>query len=185
MNAEGDAAAVVGLNARYADLTVVGQANPDDPQNYPNPGLPAEVALDAGRPVLVVPYVGAAHEVGRNVLVAWNGSREASRAVHDALPLLQAAEQVSVLGINPVDTRHIAGFDISAQLARHGVEIEASKTVSSDVSVGDVLLSRAADLDADLIVMGAYGHSRLRELVLGGATRLILATMTMPVFMAH
>ncbi len=187
--AEGDAAAVVGLNARYADLTVVGQANPDDPQNYPNPGLPAEVALDAGRPVLVVPYVGAPNEVGRNVLVAWNGSREATRAVNDALPILERADKVTVLAVNPRSggARHgdVPSADIALHLARHGVTAEASQTVSSDIDVGDVILSRISDLGADLVVMGAYGHSRMRELMMGGVTRDLLRHMTIPVLMSH
>ena len=187
--AEGDAADVVSLNAKYADLTVVGQANPDDPENYPNPGLPAEVALGAGRPVLVVPYVGAAQEVGHNVLVAWNGSREATRAVNDALPILKRADKVTVLAVNPrkggSDHGDIPSADIALHLARHGVRAEASQTVSNDIDVGDILLSRLSDLGADLVVMGAYGHSRMRELMMGGVTRDLLRHMTIPVLMSH
>ena len=186
---EGYAAEVVSLNAKYADLTVVGQANPDDPQNYPNPGLPAEVALSAGRPVLVVPYVGAGHEVGKNVLVAWNGSREATRAVNDALPILKCADKVTVLAVNPRkgDSDHgdVPSADISLHLARHGVKVEASQTVTDAIDVGGILLSRISDLGADLVVMGAYGHSRMRELMMGGATRDLLRYMTVPVLMSH
>ncbi len=187
--AEGDAADVVSLNAKYADLTVVGQSNPDDPQNYPNPGLPAEVALGAGRPVLVVPYVGVTHEVGTNVLVAWNGSREATRAVNDALPILERAAKVTVLAVNPrsggANHGDIPSADIALHLARHGVPAEASQTVSHDIEIGDIILSRISDLGADLVVMGAYGHSRLRELMMGGVTRDILRHMTIPVLMSH
>ncbi len=186
---EGYAAEVVSLNAKYADLTVVGQANPNDPQNYPNPGLPAEVALGAGRPVLVVPYIGATLEVGKNVLVAWNGSREATRAVNDALPILKRADKVTVLAENPrsggSDHGDIPSADISLHLARHGVKVEASQTVSDDIDVGDILLSRISDLGADLAVMGAYGHSRMRELMMGGVTRDLLRHMTIPVLMSH
>jgi nucleotide-binding universal stress UspA family protein len=187
--AEGYPADVISLNAKYADLTVVGQPHPDDPQNYPNPGLPAEVALSAGRLVLVVPYIGALQEPGRNVLVAWNGSREATRAVNDALPILERAEKVTVLAVNPrksgSDHGDIPSADIALHLARHGVKAEASQTVSGDTDVGDIILSRISDLGADLVVMGAYGHSRMRELVMGGVTRDLLRHMTVPVLMSH
>jgi nucleotide-binding universal stress UspA family protein len=187
--AEGYAASVISLNARYADLTVVGQTHPDDPRNYPNPGLPAEVALGAGRPILVVPYIGAQQEIGRNVLVAWNGSREATRAVNDALPILERADKVTVLAVNPRkgggDHGDVPSADIALHLARHGVKAEASQTVSDDVDVGDILLSRLSDLGADLVVMGAYGHSRMRELMMGGVTRELLRHMTVPVLMSH
>ncbi len=187
--AEGDAADVVSLNAKYADLTVVGQADPNDPGNYPNPGLPAEVALGAGRPVLVVPYVGAPRQVGGNVLVAWNGSREATRAVNDALPILERAAKVTILAVDPrdggADHGDVPSADIALHLARHGVKAEAAQTVSNDIEVGDVILSRISDLGADLVVMGAYGHSRLRELMMGGVTRDLLRHMTVPVLMSH
>jgi nucleotide-binding universal stress UspA family protein len=187
--AGGHAADVVGLNAKYADLTVVGQANPNNPENYPNPGLPAEVALGAGRPILVVPYIGAQQEIGRNVLVAWNGSREATRAMSDALPILERADKVTVLAVNPRkgggDHGDVPGADIALHLARHGVRAEASQTVADDIDVGDILLSRLSDLGADLVVMGAYGHSRMRELMMGGATRDLLRHMTVPVLMSH
>jgi nucleotide-binding universal stress UspA family protein len=185
----GYAADVVSLNAKYSDITVMGQANPDDPQNYPNPGLAAEVALGAGRPILVVPYIGTQQEVGKNVLVAWNGSREATRAVNDALPILERADKVTVLAINPRkgggDHGDIPSADIALHLARHGVKAEASQTVSEDMDVGGVLLSRLSDLGADLVVMGAYGHSRMRELMMGGATRDLLRYMTVPVLLSH
>jgi nucleotide-binding universal stress UspA family protein len=137
--------------------------------------------------VLVVPRYGTFDTVGERVLVAWNGSREATRAVHDALPILKLATKVTVLSIDPErDTGdRIPSADIALHLARHGVAAEGTSTVGLDISVGDLLLSRAADLGADLIVMGAYGHSRMRELVLGGATRHILQHMTVPVLMSH
>ena len=111
--------------------------------------------------------------------------REAARSVHDAMPLLKEANSVSVLSVNPQADNHIAGFDISAQLARHGVNTETVRTVSDDVSVGDLLLSEAADLGSDLIVMGGYGRSRLREFILGGVSQTLMSTMTVPVFMSH
>lgn len=175
------------LHGRYFDLVVVGQGlDVDDPTGALGV-LPEELALSIGRPVLVVPRYGSFLALGDHVLLAWNGSREATRAIHDALPLLQRAQKVTVLSVDPTDhpDRRIPGADISLHLARHGVNAVAAQTRGADISVGDVLLSYAADIGADLIVCGAYGHSRLREMVLGGATRHLLSHMTVPVLMAH
>lgn len=182
----GDVRGTMKLHARYADLTVVGQGRDlgDAPSDLAF--LPEELALGVGRPVLVVPRYGTFETVGERVLIAWNGSREATRAVHDALPLLTRATKVTVLSIDPHDPgSRVPSADITLHLARHAVSAEADSTVALDIAVGDVLLSRAADLGADLIVMGAYGHSRVREMVLGGATRSILRQMTVPVLMSH
>lgn len=176
---------VVPLQARYADVAVVGQPERDQAEPNLSRELPANVVMGSGRPVVVVPYAGTFERPPRQVLVAWNGTREASRAVHDALPILKRADRVSVLSINPKDAKHLAGFDITAHLARHGCKAEAARTVASDVSVADVILSDASDIGADFVVMGAYGHSRLREWVLGGATRDVLGTMTVPVLLSH
>jgi nucleotide-binding universal stress UspA family protein len=150
---------------------------------------PERVTLASGRPILVVPYAGHFATLGQRVLVGWDASREATRAVGDAMPLLAAAEQVTVLAIDPQagpgGHGELPGADISLHLARHGVKAVIERTVSADVPIGDVLLSRAADLGADLLVMGAYGHSRARELLLGGATRTVLGSMTLPVLMSH
>jgi nucleotide-binding universal stress UspA family protein len=186
---EGNPGVVVSLNARYADLTVVGQADPDDAEGYPDPELPAEVTLTSGRPVLVIPCVGPATTLGKEIMVAWNGTREATRAVNDAMPMLQNANHVSVLAVNPTkgggDHGEVPSADISLHLARHGVKAEATQTVSSDLEVADVILSRIADTGTDMLVMGAYGHSRMRELMMGGATRDLLRHMTVPVLMSH
>src|SRR5215471_6305021 len=143
----------------------------------------------SGRPILVVPYVGNFADLGRRVVIGWNASREAARAVNDAMPLLTSAETVTVLTIDPREGPRahgeLPGADISLHLARHGVKAEIERTVSADLPVGEVLLSRVADLGADLLVMGAYGHSRARELLLGGATRSLLRSMTLPVLMSH
>jgi nucleotide-binding universal stress UspA family protein len=182
----GDIVGVMKLHARYADLTVVGQGIDLKDAPHDLAFLPEELALGVGRPVLVVPRYGTFETVGERVLVAWNGSREATRAVHDALPLLTRATKVTVLSIDPSDSgSRVPSADITLHLARHDVVAEAASTVGLDLAVGDVLLSRAADLGADLIVMGAYGHSRVREMVLGGATRHILQHMTVPVLMSH
>jgi nucleotide-binding universal stress UspA family protein len=175
------------LHARYADLTVVGQGIDLDLAPGELAFLPEELALGTGRPVLVVPRYGTFEAVGSRVLVAWNGSREATRAVHDALPLLERAVKVTVLSIDPEGPERARdpGADLALHLARHGITAEAASTRTQDVPAGDVLLSRAFDLGADLIVMGAYGHSRMREMVLGGVTRHLLQHMTVPVLLSH
>jgi nucleotide-binding universal stress UspA family protein len=183
---EGSVNMVTAVQARYADLTVLPQGLDLGGASGSLSWLPGDLVLTVGRPVLVVPRYGTFPKVGSNVLVAWNGSREATRAVHDALPLLQAAEKVTVFSIDPEDPdRRVPGGDIALHLARHGVKVEISTCSGTDIAVGDLLLSYAADRGIDLIVMGAYGHSRMRELVLGGATRNLLQHMTVPVFMSH
>jgi nucleotide-binding universal stress UspA family protein len=177
------------VSARYADLVVVGQPDPDRAAEDRVPGYFVEdLVLSAGRPVLVVPYAGRFSRVGTRVLVAWNASREAARAVTDALPLLARAGSVEVVAFEPqrsgADHGAEPGADISLYLARHGVKVTAARQ-QAGIDIGAQILSRAADSDADLIVMGGYGHSRAREIVLGGATRSLLQAMTVPVLMAH
>ena len=136
----------------------------------------------------MVPYAGSFSKVGEHVLVAWDASREATRALTDALPLLKRARRVTVMAVNPEKAhRHGAepGADIALFLARHGVKVEATAQSSGGLDVGNFLLSRIADLDVDLLVMGAYGHARLRELMLGGVTQTILSSMTVPVLFSH
>ena len=185
--AEGDIVRVASEHSRYADLTVLPQGMDLGFASADLTNLPEELALRVGRPVLVIPRYGSFPKVGGRVLVAWNGSREVTRAVHDALPLLRRAEQVTVLSIDPDadPERRLPGADVSLHLTRHGVTVQAATIAGADVAVGDLLLSYAADHDIDLIVMGAYGHTRLREVVLGGATRTLLRHMTVPVLMSH
>ena len=173
-------------SVRYTDLVVLGQYHPEDDSDT-NRGLADYLVLSAGRPCLVVPYIGTQETLGQRVLVAWNARREAVRAVNDALPILQKAASVIVLAANPPtgDEGDIPSADICHHLARHGVQAEARSTIGSDIDVGDLLLSHAADLGTDMIAMGAYGHSRLRETVLGGVTRYLLHHMTVPVLMSH
>jgi len=177
------------LHARYADLTILGQLDPDRGDSELLRPRPEHVTLASGRPVLVVPYAGRYETVGRRVLIGWSATREAARAVSDAMPLLAAAEIVTVLTIDAREGTdahgELPGADISLHLARHGVKAEIERTVSAGIPPADVLLSRAADLGADLLVIGAYGHSRMRELLLGGVTRSILESMTLPVPMSH
>ncbi len=182
--AEGSTAELVALHARYADLVVVGQAQPDA-----GDAIVSAAIFGAGRPVLVVPYAGTFATVGRRALVGWNASREASRAVHDAMPLLAAAESVTVSAVNP--RRGLGGHgeepgaDIARHLARHGVRVTVEHTVAPEIGAADILLNRASELSADLLVVGAYGHSRLREVLLGGVTRSLLREMTVPVLLSH
>lgn len=177
------------LHGRYVDLIVLGQSNPDDTEAVLFAPRPEEVALAAGCPVLVVPYAGRFEECGRRVLVAWNASRAATRAVNDAMPLLARAETVTVLCVDPGQDRRahgeVPGMDIAVHLARHGVTASVATTVSGGIGIGNALLSWAGDNGADLLVMGAYGHARVREVLLGGATRTILESMTLPVLISH
>jgi nucleotide-binding universal stress UspA family protein len=177
-------AEVIGLHARYTDLVVLGQ--PDESGEFESQ-IAEDVVLSSGRPALVVRYIGAGKTMGERVMVAWDAGREATRAVHDALPILERARSVVVLVVNPHRGNHGAepGADIALHLARHGVEVEAQHLEAKGLSVADALLSRLADQGIDLLVMGAYGHSRLRELVLGGVTRQIFREMTVPVLMSH
>jgi len=182
---EGACAARTIDNAHYSDIVVMSQQNSEDIDDY-HTGLIDDVVLGCGRPVLVLPYIGVPENFGSTILLAWNGSRESVRALHDTMPLLQKAQKVIVMTVNPeTDSDHIAGADISVHLARHDVRTVVNSTVSGDIDIGDTLLSRAADEGVDLIVMGGYGHSRFRELVLGGATRHLLHHMTVPVVMSH
>jgi len=182
---EGSAAELVALHGRYADLLVLGQ---DDPESD-HAGLLEAVLFDSGRPVLAIPFAGTFPQIGRRVLVGWNASREASRAVHDALPLLAKAESACVFLANP--KRGLGahgeepGADIARHLARHGLKVEVAKAVADDVADSALLLNHASDIGADLLVMGAYGHSRLREFILGGVTRSLLREMTVPVLLSH
>jgi nucleotide-binding universal stress UspA family protein len=173
--------------ARNADLVIVGQADPEHP---PAGGpLVEDLLMTAGRPILIIPYVGHFETLGATVLVGWTNSREAARAVNDAIPLLAKAASVTVLSARPSGrkpaTHDATGAEITRHLARHGIRAEAAQTVMTGGSASDVLLSYAADVSADLLVVGGYGHSRLRELVLGGVTRDLLHHMTLPVLMSH
>jgi nucleotide-binding universal stress UspA family protein len=179
--------------ARYADLVVAGQDDPDDPESFIADHFPETLVMTCGRPVLFIPYTGVFPTLGANIMVAWNGSRESARAVQDAMPLLQRAEKVTVVRLNeskgePSASRanRIPGADIALLLARHDVKAEvAALDGVNDIPMGDMLMSRASDLGADLVVMGAYGHSRWQELVMGGATRTLLESMPVPVLMSH
>jgi nucleotide-binding universal stress UspA family protein len=178
-------------HGRCADLIVVGQPVAAEAGWSFSAQLVAAALLETGRPILVVPYVGAPAIVGADVLVAWDGGREATRALADAMPLLARASRVTVGCLDPGAAERgvdAAGRErLAAYLRHHGVaaHIEYDTLGEGDVAVGDWLLSRIADVGGNLIVMGGYGHPRWRERVLGGATRTLLSAMTVPVLMAH
>jgi nucleotide-binding universal stress UspA family protein len=182
----GEAAGLIAL-AKTVDLVVIGQHLPDAAAGAEF--RPEEIVVACGRPLLVVPYAGNFSSVGKRVLIAWDGSREATRAVHDALPLIAAADAVTVVSVASRERgleRHHASVDrIVRHLERHGLAVRREEDMQAGLSVCDLLLSRAGDLDADLIVAGAYHHSRFREAMLGGVSRDLLDHMTVPVLMSH
>lgn len=180
----GPALESLAVRSRYADLTVVSQTTPEM-RGTVDEDLVDDLVMTSGRPIMIIPYIGAPESFEGTVLLAWNGSREAARAAADAMPLLRRAESVEILVVEPEGMGDVPGADIAAHLARHDVKAKVNSTRGLDIDVGDVLLNRAADIGASLIVMGGYGHSRMRELVLGGATRHILEHMTVPVLMSH
>ncbi len=180
--------ALMARHARHADMAIVGQPEPE--KGDPDQPLLVEAAfMHSGRPALIVPYIGAREMPPKVVMCCWDGSREAVRAINDAIPILQGAERVFVTVVDPekLDGRvgPIAGADMAAHLAHHGLNVEVKDIESGGLDVSDVILSTAADEAADLIVMGGYAHSRLRELIFGGTTQYILEHMTVPVLMSH
>lgn len=179
---EGSLADFVAHHARTADLVVLGQYDPDHTVGL---DAPEDVILACGRPVLIVPYIGRFERIGDTAIIGWNGSRESMRSVHDALPLLAMATAVTVLSVGPGPNNDWGTDDVAQHLVRHGLNATSETLPADDLAPSDALLSRAADLGADLIVMGAYSHSRVAEMILGGMTRDVLRTMTVPVLMAH
>lgn len=177
------------LAARCSDIAIVGQPdpNPSDPAAIPygTDVLPHELALQAGRPILAVPYAGSAPELGRRILVAWNGKREAARALHDAMPLLRGAEVVHLITLGPERKGRAALAEIADHLQRHGLRLESAVIAANGTKVGQALLNEAKSRGCDMMVMGAFGHSRLREMVFGGVTETVLGSMTLPVLLSN
>ncbi|HJV84444.1 MAG TPA: universal stress protein [Noviherbaspirillum sp.] len=178
------------LQGLYSDLLIVGQVDADDPLDVPD-NLPEYVLMNSGRPVLVCPLASRTTSIGKRCVIAWDGSLEASRAITGALPILRRAASVLLCVVDPEIGRGAhgqePGADIALYLARHDIRTEVTCTSagSSRADIGTVLLAEAARFDTDLLVMGGYGHSRLREVVLGGVTATVLRTMNLPVLMAH
>jgi len=176
------------LQARYCDLVVLGQTDRDDAAARALLDLPEYVVLNSERPVLIIPHAGRFESTGDKVLIAWDGSREATRAVTNAIPMLRRASNVVLALFNPeigVDAYgEQPGTDIALFLARHDIKVEIMQQ-SAAIDAGNALLSLAKNLGSDLIVMGGYGHSRFREILLGGVTRTVLEAMSVPVLMSH
>jgi len=185
---EGNLIGILDDYARYTDLLVLGQSQPDDPDNI-SEALADQLVIEGGTPCLVIPFIGARKTLGKRILVAWNESRESTRALKDALPLLKHADTVEVLFIKPKshDEEHTATQEkiIISYLADHGISASVSLCIDNHFDPGNTILSQSVENDIDLVVMGAFGHSRLREIVLGGATRHLLKEMTVPIFISH
>jgi nucleotide-binding universal stress UspA family protein len=174
--------------ALYADLLVLGQYDPEDAEAAGVPfDFPEMVIAGSGKPALVLPYAGAPTTVGQTVVIAWKPTREAARAVAAAVPLMQRARRVHVISWGEEEEQvKGAKLDLDGYLKLRGVDpVWHLERGEEPAAIGDLLLSRAFDLDADLLVMGCYGHSRAREWILGGTSRTILRSMTLPVLMAH
>lgn len=174
-------------HSRAADLVIASQADPDwkwsDILDFPE-----TLAVGAGRPVLVVPNFGQIQNLPKVITIAWNGRKEAARAVADAMPLLKQAEAVNVLCVRtggPLPEGHLPDTEVAAALARHGVKVELSDILATEYTVGEEIRVRAIDRGSDLLVMGCYGHSRFREMAFGGVTRHMLRETTIPVFFSH
>ena len=176
------------LHAQYADLVIVGQPDPRDPECV-SAGLAGRLALESGRPVLMIPAAGVAGDIGRNVLVGWNAKREAVRAVNDAMPLLESADKVSVVTINAKagdpENEGLPTADIGLHLARHDIKIETMSIFGAPAAIGQLLLDAARDVSADLLVIGAYGHTRLAETIFGGVTAHVLTHTGIATLLAH
>ena len=173
--------------ALYADLLLLARGDPDDATPS---GVPADfvesVLIQSGTPALVLPHGNAAGAVGRVALVAWKETRESARALHAALPFLQRAERVEVASWGDAAALDAGGpLDVESLLRGHGIAARVHHHGKESPELGEYLLSLTVDVGADLLVMGCYGHSRARELVLGGATRSVLKSLTLPVLMAH
>jgi nucleotide-binding universal stress UspA family protein len=175
----------LGRLARRFDLAIVGQ--PERQKSAPDEVVDEGVLFESGRPVIFVPFIQKAALKLDRILVCWDGSRAATRAIADSLPFLHKAKKIEIVIVagKPGKSDEIAGADLGQHLARHGLKVDVKRITSPDIDVSSTVLSYAADSNADMIVMGGYGHSRLREFILGGVTRGILEQMTVPTLMSH
>lgn len=188
--APGDLAGLLALQARHTDMTVIGQPATDgSQQGRLQTAVYEELLFHSGRPVLVVPWAGRPKPVPQTAIVAWDASSTAARALADALPILRQAGKTVILVATDGQSTTLGadpGTDIAQHLARHDVDVELRRIpLDPDTKTADLLLSQVADLGADLMVMGGYHHSRMREYILGGVTRTIMKTMTVPILMSH
>jgi nucleotide-binding universal stress UspA family protein len=171
--------------ARRFDLAIVGQAQPE--MSTMEQIIGETTLFESGRPMIMVPYIQKAPFKTDNVIICWDGSRTAARAVADAIPILGKSSRIEIVSVTSERGKEdeIEGADIGQHLARHGLKVDVHRISKGDIDVADALLSHGADSAADLMVMGGYGHSRLREFVLGGVTRSIFQSMTLPVLLSH
>ncbi len=170
---------------RRFDLVIVGQAQPE--MSTMEQIIGETTLFESGRPMIMVPYIQKAPFKTDNVMICWDGSRTAARAVADAIPILGKSSRIEIVSVTSERGKEdeIEGADIGQHLARHGLKVDVHRVSRGNIDVADALLSHAADSAADLMVMGGYGHSRLREFVLGGVTRSIFQSMTLPVLLSH
>jgi len=186
---EGRAAEKLARMARIFDLSIMSQANPDKANASFISELSEEVMLSSGRPVFFIPYVGAHNIPCRRGLIAWDGSKAATRAIHDALPLLKMMKKVIILIVDADKIEHYAdskpGEELSRHLRIHGVNNEIRRLAKAEVSTSTIILNELSDSGADILIMGGYGTPKLREIMLGGVTRTMFECMTVPVFMSH
>ncbi len=179
------AATRLGYLARRVDLAIVGQ--PERNKATATEVVDEGVLFESGRPVIFVPYIQKTGLKLDRVMICWDGSRAATRAINDGMPFLEKAKQIELVIVASKAGRanELTGADMGQHLARHGLKVEVKRITSPDIDVTSTILSYAADSSTDMIVMGGYGHSRLREFILGGVTRGLLETMTVPTLMSH
>jgi nucleotide-binding universal stress UspA family protein len=186
---EGKAPEKLARMARIFDLSIMRQANPDKPNASFIAELSEEVMFSSGRPVFFMPYIGAHNIPCKTGLIAWDGSKAASRAIHDALPILEMMDKVTILIVDADKIEHYTdlkpGEALSRHLSAHGINNEVSRIPKGETSTSTIILNELSDTGADILVMGGYGTPKLREIMLGGVTRTLFECMTVPVFMSH
>lgn len=174
---------------QQVDMVIVGQHDESQTDGSVPEEMPEHLVLETGRPVLIIPYAGEFKTLGDKVVVAWTPGRESVRALNDAIPLMRNAGTVKVVAVNPKRREKrqsgVTAEQIAAHLGRHGINAQSDQFSTQGVDEGDLILNTLSDEQADLLVMGAYGHHRFRELILGGVTRKIFENMTTPVLMSH
>ena len=181
---KGDLSTAISTAALFHDLVVMRQENSElDSALYE--GVPGNVIINSPCPVLIIPYIDRGEKFGKSILIGWSDTRESARAVRDALPFLKRAEKVEIFSANSKENEDVPGAELARYLSEHGITSKVSKTSSSDVDIGDMLLNDVVENGHDMIVMGGYGHLRLREMIMGGVTRQILKHMTVPVLFSH
>ncbi|MHA1114283.1 MAG: universal stress protein [Alphaproteobacteria bacterium] len=182
---EGDHIDLLDFHARFADLAIVSPSKHHSAEDEVALHLPEQLPLQSSCPVLIVPRGWTPVAIGKNVVVGWKTRREAARAVRNAVPLLRDAERVTLVTVSDDRAKSLPGAEIATFLARHGVALETRLLPGHEGSVDEIILEQADELGADMIVIGAYGHSRLRELIFGGVTREIVYNTKVPVFAMH